>query len=238
MKAMEKEKITAEMVRHRLMDLAEPEYRAFHSQLVPGEENILGVRLPKMRALARELAGNDWEEWFDKAEDVYYEETMVRGLVLAYSKMDAEKKLDYVKTFIKDIHNWAVCDTFCNTLKDADKYQEMYWDFLEPYFDSEEEYHARFAAVMLLCHFVKEEYREKAIERLKRIHQDGYYAKMGAAWAISVYFVAFPKEMLAYLRGEHGLEEFTYRKSLQKITESYRVSKDMKTIIKEMRQRG
>ena len=67
MKAMEKEKITAEMVRQRLMDLAEPEYRAFHSQLVPGEENILGVRLPKMRALARELAGNDWEEWFDKA---------------------------------------------------------------------------------------------------------------------------------------------------------------------------
>ena len=34
------------------------------------------------------------------------------------------------------------------------------------------------------------------------------------------------------------MHEFTYKKSLQKITESYRVDKEMKKIIKEMRQRG
>ena len=235
---MEKEKINQEAVRRRLLDLAEPEYQEFHSKLVPGEENILGVRLPKMRVLARELAKKDWEDWFLGASDVYYEETMVRGLVLAYGKLDVRTKLDYVRAFVKDIHNWAVCDSFCNTLKDADKYPDIYWDFLEPYFDSDKEYEARFGAVMLLSHFVKEEYREEALERLKRVRQDGYYAKMGVAWAISVYFAAFPEEMLAYLKGDHGLEDFTYRKSLQKITESYRVSKEMKAITKEMRQRG
>ena len=43
---------------------------------------------------------------------------------------------------------------------------------------------------------------------------------------------------MEYLRGSHGLDEFTYKKSLQKIVESYRVDKEMKKIIKEMRQRG
>ena len=51
-------------------------------------------------------------------------------------------------------------------------------------------------------------------------------------------FAAFPDEMLTYLQDGHKLDEFTYKKSLQKITESYRVDKEMKKIIKEMRQRG
>lgn len=57
-------------------------------------------------------------------------------------------------------------------------------------------------------------------------------------WAVSVYFAVFPDEMLTYLQDGHKLDEFTYKKSLQKITESYRVDKEMKKIIKEMRQRG
>ena len=91
---------------------------------------------------------------------------------------------------------------------------------------------------MLLGHFVKPEYLEESIRRLESITQQGYYTKMAVAWAISVYFAAFPQEMLEYLRGSHGLDEFTYKKSLQKIVESYRVDKEMKKIIKEMRQRG
>ena len=86
--------------------------------------------------------------------------------------------------------------------------------------------------------FVKREYLKESIRRLESITQQGYYAKMAVAWAVSVYFAAFPDEMLTYLQDGHKLDEFTYKKSLQKITESYRVDKEMKKIIKEMRQRG
>ena len=86
--------------------------------------------------------------------------------------------------------------------------------------------------------FQKEEYLEKSIQRLESITQQGYYARMAVAWAISIYFVAFPGEMLDYLQHSHKLDEFTYKKSLQKILESYRVDKETKQIIKEMRQRG
>ena len=95
----------------------------------------------------------------------------------------------------------AVCDCFCSTLKDADKYQTEYWDFIETYFTSNKEYEARFAAVMLLGHFVKREYLKESIRRLESITQQGYYAKMAVAWAVSVYFAAFPDEMLDILAG-------------------------------------
>lgn len=235
---MEKEKVTGTFVRGRILEAADEKYKEFHRSLLPGTENIAGVRLPILRSIAKELAKMDWQEWFAAAEDLYYEETMLRGLTVAYAKMNSESRLDYIGRFVPDINNWAVCDCFCNTIKAADREPEVYWAFLEPYFSSDKEYEARFGAVMLLSHFVKREYLEGSLKRLEHIHQDGYYAKMAVAWAISVYFAAFPREVLAYLKGSHGLDEFTYRKSLQKILESYRVDKETKEIIREMRQRG
>ena len=232
------EKVTTARVREFLEENTDPGYRKFHSSLLPGVDNIMGVRLPALRKFSQNLAKMQWQDWFAQADDQWYEETMLRGLVSAYAKMECKERLTYVAKFVPDINNWAVCDCFCSTLKDADKYQTEYWDFIETYFTSNKEYEARFAAVMLLGHFVKREYLKESIRRLESITQQGYYAKMAVAWAVSVYFAAFPDEMLAYLQDGHKLDEFTYKKSLQKITESYRVDKEMKKIIKEMRQRG
>lgn len=235
---MERIKVNSREVLETLNSLADLEYREFHSSLLPGVENIIGVRLPKLRALAKKLAKQDWQEWFHAADDTSYEETMLRGLVVGYAKLDIQERLSFIREFVPCINNWAVCDCFCNTLKEAGKYPAEYWEFLEPYFTSDQEYDARFAAVMLLSHFVKEEYLHESLARLESIHHSGYYARMAVAWAISVYFAAFPKEVLTYLQGSHGLDEFTYKKTLQKIVESYRVDKDTKNIIREMRQRG
>ena len=38
-----------------LQSLSDPKYKEFHGGLVPGEENLLGVRIPALRRYAREL---------------------------------------------------------------------------------------------------------------------------------------------------------------------------------------
>ena len=57
---------------------------------------------------------------------------------------------------------------------------------------------------------------------------------MAVAWAISVCYVKFEKETMALLL-DNALDDFTYNKSLQKITESFRVSKEDKARIRKMK---
>ena len=48
--------VTVEQVRQFLKENQDPEYREFHSKLLPGTENIMGVRLPILRKFAKQLA--------------------------------------------------------------------------------------------------------------------------------------------------------------------------------------
>ena len=44
---------TTENIRKELQDLVDSKYQEFHSALVPGIGNILGVRIPQRRILAK-----------------------------------------------------------------------------------------------------------------------------------------------------------------------------------------
>lgn len=46
-------------IRTQLEQIAEPKFRQFTAKLLPGTENILGVRLPLLRKMAKELAKGD-----------------------------------------------------------------------------------------------------------------------------------------------------------------------------------
>lgn len=90
-----------ESVRNMLVDLADEDYRAFHSKLVPGTENILGVRVPELRKLAKKLVKENWREYFEAAPDMYYEEDMLRGFMVGYGKMDLEERLERIREFCR-----------------------------------------------------------------------------------------------------------------------------------------
>ena len=220
----------------RLMELSDPKYRDFHSKLLPGTDNVIGVRTPDLRKLAKEITKGDWETFLEKNDRTWYENDILQALVTASAKMEPEERLRRVREFLPRIENWAVCDIFCGSLKDAEKYPELYWEFLKPYFQSEKPYEIRFAVVMLLSHFVKEEYLKDAFAYFDGIHVDHYYVRMAVAWAVSIYFVHFPEETFRYLR-KNQLDDWTYNKALQKIIESYRVSPETKTQICAMKRK-
>lgn len=49
-------------------------------------------------------------------------------------------------------------------------------------------------------------------------------------------YIKFPKQTMEYLKN-NTLDNFTYNKALQKITESLRIDKETKTIIKSMKRK-
>ena len=229
-----KEKLQAEL--KALQDL---KYQKFHSSLLPGVENIIGVRMPLLRKLAKEILRGDWRSYLDSSvaePNTYYEEDNIQALLIGTSKLSWQERHAYIKEFVPKINNWAVCDLFCSTLKEAQYYQEEYWQLIVPYFNSSNAYDLRFASVMLLNHFTSDEFAEEALNLLEAIKHEDYYVKMGVAWAISIFYIKQPQLTLKLIK-QNNLDDFTHNKAIQKIRESFRVSNEDKEMLNRLKRK-
>lgn len=210
-------------IRKTLEAMAEKEYGEFSSGLIPGEERMLGVRLPKLRTIAKALAKGDWKNYLKNARDDSMEEVLLQGMTIGYVKAPFTDIRPYLDTFIPKIKNWSICDSTCTTLKVAKKEPGAVWEYLQQYLGSEQEYEIRFGIVMILNYFISEEYIRQIFAWMDNIHHPGYYVKMAVAWNLSVCYVKYPKETSEYLK-TCNLDDWTYNKAIQKMLESYRIS--------------
>lgn len=211
-----------------LQSLADPQYKAFNQKLLPGVQLAYGIRLPAMRKVAKNILREDPVGFLWNTSPSNYEETQLRGLVLGGVKLPWEEKLPLVEDFLPRIDNWAVCDTFCGSLKPQfTEDRAAMWQFLKPLYSSREEYVARFAVVMQLSHFVDGEHVKEGLSLLTQTRHPGYYAKMGVAWALSIWYVKFPQETEDLL-AQQVLDPWVQNKAIQKIRESLRVSRETK----------
>ena len=219
-------------VRERLLELQDEKYKKFHSALVPNVNNVLGIRVPDIRKIAKELSKNpDWQNYKD---DLYYEELMIQGLLIGYAKLDAAKRLELLKEFVPKITSWGVCDVVCSNLKFTTKNKALVWNFLQDYLNSDKEFEIRFGVVMLLSYFLDDEYIDEVIRILDSIDHEGYYAKMAVAWAFSICFVKYWGKTLKYFE-KSNISKWVYNKSIQKACESYRISAEKKELLKKMK---
>ena len=225
---------SAASVRETLFSLQDPAYQAFQSKLCPGVDNIIGVRMPALRSLARKLARESGLLYFQEGPEDYYEELLLKAMVLGYTKGSLANKLPHIAAFVPKITNWAVCDCFCGALKVTREDPEAMLTFLRPYLSAPEEFSVRFAAVMLLEFYIDAAHISTILSLLADVTHPGYYAKMAVAWALSICYVKFPAETLPLLQ-EGRLDPFTHNKTLQKICESFRVAPQDKAMLRTLR---
>ena len=100
-------------IRGRLFELRDEGYRAFQARLVPtvSPERIIGVRIPALRRLAKELSDREEAAVFlNELPHTYYDEDNLHGLMISAIKRydDAIAALD---RFLPHVDNWATCDT-------------------------------------------------------------------------------------------------------------------------------
>lgn len=219
-----------EALRAYLFSQADEKYRQFNEGLIPGVGTTIGVRTPVIKKLAKDIAKADFDGYLASCRCEYQEEKMVMGLVIAYAKVPVERRVELIKGFVPLIDNWAVCDIFCGALKEADKEQKRYFDLISSYLESQKEYDIRFAAVMLLGHFINDEYIDRVLDIYQSISHDSYYVKMAVAWGLSVCYVKFPEKTLELIKRQ-CLDPFTQNKAIQKCRESFRVTKEDKEML-------
>lgn len=210
-------------------------YQKFSSSLIPGCNNMLGVRIPTLRKLAKSIVkGNNIENYLKNTSDNTFEELMLQGLVIGYSKENIDTIISYCIKFVSKINNWSICDSFCNSLKISQKYPDEMWDYITSYQYSNKEYELRFMIVMCLSYFINEKYINKIFSIIGNIKSTDYYVEMAIAWLLSVCYIKYPEETLTYLKMS-SVSTFCYNKALQKILESYKVSDKDKVIIKKLK---
>lgn len=224
-------------IKQRLQALAEPDYRVFQAGLLPGVDNLLGVRLPSLRRLARELAREEGAACLSRLTEDSFEETMLQGMVIGCLPDRPETVLPLAASFVPKITNWSLCDSFCSGFKLAARCPGIVWDFVLPYLSSEEEFAARFGVVMLLFYYVDNDHIDRVLELLGTVEQPGYYARMAVAWALSVCYVRFPEKTLAWLE-ECRLDDFTYNKALQKAVESRCVTPAQRVLLRSKKRKA
>lgn len=225
-----------EKVKKEIKGKVDNQYREFHSNLCPGTKNILGVRIPVLRDYAKSLNKEyTLEQILNEVEDEYYEETMLKGMVIGLNKKeDIDKILKYSEDYIPKINNWAICDIFCGGLKITNKNKEKVWNFIQKYLNSEKEFEIRFGLVMILSYYVEEEYIKENFKTFDSIKNEAYYVKMAKAWAISVHLVEFYDETITYLK-HAKIDDWTYNKSIQKAIESYRITENQKQELRKLK---
>lgn len=225
---MNKEELRAE-----LFSLRDEKYREFHTGLCPGVSEIIGVRLPLQRTIAKELAKTGCPELLADFYDEYQEEKMVRGLVIAYMTIDEVQRRRLLDGFLPVIDSWSVCDSVVNTLKSVAKDSEAYWVYALSKLSDPHPFTVRFSVVMLLSYFVNGTYIDRVLNVLSGIPGGSYYIDMAVAWALSVCYVKFPDKTMDLLQNSF-LPAAIYKMTLRKIIESCRVSDADKNIIRAL----
>ena len=217
-----------------LLSMAEPKYRDFSVSLLPGVDNLLGVRLPRLRKMAAEISlKEDWRDFLTEPGDTF-EETMLRGMVLGRAKAPITEILSLTREFLPQINNWSVCDSTCAGYLHAKRCPSEVFAFAVGCLSSPAEFTVRFGVVLLLDHFVLEPYIDRVLAALCAVSHEGYYAAMAVAWALSVCYVRFPESTLPLLE-QGALPLFTHNKTIQKIIESHRVSAQDKAKLRQLR---
>lgn len=167
-----------EEIRSSLIELSEEKYRDFSSALIPGSsKQMLGIRLPRLRACAKEIAKGDWQKevasFENEYEDIYFEETMLRGMIIGYGtqKKDSsvEEGLYFLEKIIPHIDNWSICDSFCVSFGFAAKHRDEVWDFIQKYLYSDKEFEIRVGIILLLAQYLKYDVNGKKVQRKREI---------------------------------------------------------------------
>lgn len=215
-----------------LKSLQDLKYKEFHSGLNNTNLSIIGVRVPILRNIAKKILKTDVEKFFEVIGNEYYEEVFIEGIVLANS---SEEILDkYLMGFIKKVDNWAICDSFCSSLKIVNKKQGKYWIYFTGLIDPENEFQTRVSLIVLMNYYLNDNYIDRVLKIVSSINSDYYYINMAISWLLSVAIINYKDKVIELLESR-SLSKFVQNKTISKIQDSYRVDSGLKEFVRQYR---
>ena len=235
---------SAQCAQARLFELKDDEaFAAFQSSLLPTlpREAIIGVRMPALRRLARELASLSREgasafsmdEFMQDVPHRFFEENSLHLLLLSSIK-DYGECLAQTERFLPYIDNWATCDL--GLPKPLAKSPERLLPNVKLWLKRDEPYAARFAVGALLTAYMGENFKSEYLALAAAVSSSDYYVNMMRAWYFAEALARHWDEALPYIE-ERRLDAWTHNKAIQKARESARIPHERKERLKALKLR-
>ena len=212
-----------------LKSLSDIEYKKFSNNIVNTKLEIIGVRVPILRKIAKNILKTDVEEFFKCVGNHYYEEVFIEGIVLSCCNEGILDK-NLIK-FIEKIDNWAIVDSFCSNLKVVNKRMDKYWIYFVDLINLNKEFQSRVSIVIMMNYYLIDDYIDRVLKIISSIQSEYYYINMAISWLLSVAVIKYPDKVIELLKSK-SLSKFVQNKTISKIQDSYRIDKELKEYVK------
>ncbi|MBR4219271.1 MAG: DNA alkylation repair protein [Bacteroidales bacterium] len=218
----------------QLFELQDIAYGDFQAKLMPtiDRSDIIGVRTPALRKLARQVAKTDEARAFiSQLPHRYYEENNLHAFIIEQSR-DFDEAMRFANQFLSYIDNWATCDSF--TPKVFGKHPDELLTAVEGWITSSHTYTVRYAIRMLMAFFLDERFKPEYASMVAAVKSDEYYIKMMVAWYFATALAKQYDTAIGFIISRK-LAPWTHNKAIQKAIESYRISNEQKEELKMLK---
>lgn len=207
-------------------------YRQFHERLLCTSLPVIGIRIPQLRQIAKEIAREDGEGFLAVCGRNTYEERLLFGLVTAELQAAFPQFVHYCDEYVENcVENWAHCDVFCSSLKKiAKKNEALLYEQAKRYLQAENPWVIRVGLIILMSYYLKAPYFDEVLLLTDGIHADFYYIQMAQAWLLATAWAKDSVRTRAYLH-QNTLSDEVKTRFVQKARDSRRVSAADKALL-------
>ena len=226
--------MTISEIRAELKRLQDIRYREMQIRIIPTvkPEQIIGVRTPVLRQLAKQVARDGAaEEFLENLPHRYFEENQLHAFILSEMK-DYGQCLQALNRFLPYVDNWETCDQM--SPKVFRKHRQELIGSIREWIGSEEPYTVRFGIGMLMEHFLDGDFDPAYPEMAAAVRSGEYYVNMMTAWYFATALAKQYEAVLPYLENRR-LDDWTHNKAIQKAIESDRITPEQKAYLRGLK---
>ena len=196
---------------------------------------VIGVRTPRLRALAKELEGDSRIGAFlSDLPHKYYEENNLHAFFVE-TIMDYRRCVEEIDRFLPYVDNWATCDMM--SPRCFKKHPSELISDIERWMSSEHTYTVRFGMEMLMRYYLDDRFEPRLLEMAANIQSGEYYINMMTAWFFATALAKQYDAAVVYLE-EGRLPLWVHNKTIQKAVESRRIEPEKKAYLRTLRKNG
>lgn len=208
----------------------------FNKKIISTKFKILGLKIPFMRTLAKQIVKNNCQSTILCVTDFeYYEEILIYGFVLAQIKIDENERIVLIDKFIDCFDNWSVVDSFCASLKTVKKNKELYFEYIKKCLGDSFDFKVRFAIVLCMDYYLSEKNLEEILLLVLKSERESYYIQMAIAWLMATSLAKNFEITKKFLEENKMLLTMQTKKMIvSKCQDSFRIEKQNKVEIKNI----